>query len=125
MRFDLRAPAHGAAAVDLYAAALDMVAWAETRGCVTVAVSEHHASADGYLPTPIVVASAMAARTSTVPIMIAAAILPLYEPVRLAEEMIVLDILSRGRVSYVFGLGYRDDEYESFGIARADRVQVV
>jgi alkanesulfonate monooxygenase SsuD/methylene tetrahydromethanopterin reductase-like flavin-dependent oxidoreductase (luciferase family) len=125
MRFDLRAPAHGAAAVDLYAAALDMAAWAETRGCVTVAISEHHASSDGYLPTPIVIASAMAARTSTVPIMIAAAILPLYEPVRLAEEMIVLDILSRGRVSYVFGLGYRDDEYESFGIARADRVEIV
>jgi alkanesulfonate monooxygenase SsuD/methylene tetrahydromethanopterin reductase-like flavin-dependent oxidoreductase (luciferase family) len=40
----------------------------------------------------------------------------LYEPVRLAEEMSVLDILSGGRVSYVFGIGHRSDEYEQFGI---------
>jgi alkanesulfonate monooxygenase SsuD/methylene tetrahydromethanopterin reductase-like flavin-dependent oxidoreductase (luciferase family) len=43
-------------------------------------------------------------------------ILPLYDPVRLAEEMAVLDIISRGRVSYVFGLGYRASEFEQFGL---------
>jgi alkanesulfonate monooxygenase SsuD/methylene tetrahydromethanopterin reductase-like flavin-dependent oxidoreductase (luciferase family) len=125
MRFDLRAPAHGAPAADLYAAALDMAAWAEDRGCIAVVLSEHHASPDGYLPTPTVVASAIAARTKSVPIIIAAALLPLYEPVRLAEEMIVLDLVSRGRVSYVFGLGYRPEEFQSFGVERADRVRLV
>jgi alkanesulfonate monooxygenase SsuD/methylene tetrahydromethanopterin reductase-like flavin-dependent oxidoreductase (luciferase family) len=124
MRFDLRAPAHGAPAVELYAAALDMAAWAESRGCVAVVLSEHHASPDGYLPTPIVMAAAMAARTTTVPIVIAAALLPFYEPVRLAEEMAVLDLVSRGRVSYVFGLGYRPEEFEHFGVARGERGRV-
>ncbi|MCU1430218.1 MAG: Luciferase-like, subgroup [Actinomycetia bacterium] len=122
MRFDMRAPAHGAPAADLYAAAIDMVEWADDRGCAMVVLSEHHASSDGYLPTPIVLASAMAARTKHVHFMIAAALLPLYEPVRLAEEMAVLDLVSRGRVSYVFGLGYRPEEFEHFGLAMSDRV---
>ena len=122
MRFDLRAPG-GVAPATLYAAALDMVAWSETNGCAVVVLSEHHASPDGYLPTPIVVAAAMAARTTTLPFMIGAAILPLYEPVRLAEEMAVLDIISGGRVSYVFGLGYRPEEYAMFGVAAADRAR--
>jgi alkanesulfonate monooxygenase SsuD/methylene tetrahydromethanopterin reductase-like flavin-dependent oxidoreductase (luciferase family) len=43
-------------------------------------------------------------------------ILPFYEPVRLAEEIAVLDILSKGRASYVFGLGYRPEEFEHFGL---------
>jgi alkanesulfonate monooxygenase SsuD/methylene tetrahydromethanopterin reductase-like flavin-dependent oxidoreductase (luciferase family) len=125
MRFDLRAPEHGAPAADLYAAALDMAAWADERACAAVVLSEHHASPDGFLPTPIVVASAMAARTENVAIVIAAALLPFYEPIRLAEEMIVVDLVSRGRVSYVFGLGYRPEEFEHFGVARRDRVGVV
>jgi alkanesulfonate monooxygenase SsuD/methylene tetrahydromethanopterin reductase-like flavin-dependent oxidoreductase (luciferase family) len=125
MRFDLRAPEHGAPAADLYAAALDMAEWADERGCAAVALSEHHASPDGFLPTPIVMASAMAARTENVPIIIAAALLPFYEPIRLAEEIIVVDLVSRGRVSYVFGLGYRAEEFEHFGVSRSDRVRVV
>jgi alkanesulfonate monooxygenase SsuD/methylene tetrahydromethanopterin reductase-like flavin-dependent oxidoreductase (luciferase family) len=43
-------------------------------------------------------------------------ILPFYDPVRLAEEIAVLDILSKGRASYVFGLGYRPEEYQHFGL---------
>ena len=62
MRFDMRAPDFGAAPADLYAAALDMAAWGEANGCVAAVVSEHHASPDGYLPSPLVLASAMAAR---------------------------------------------------------------
>ena len=107
MRFDLRAPAGTAPTTDLYAAAIDMAAWAEDRGCAAAIISEHHSSPDGYLPAPLLLASAMAGRTTKIPMMIAAALLPFYEPIRLAEEMVVLDIISRGRVSYVFGIGYR------------------
>lgn len=121
MRFDMRAPAFGASAGDLYAAALDMAAWSEGKGCAAVVVSEHHASPDGYLPSPLLLASAIAARTASMPIQVAALLLPFYEPVRLAEDMAVLDIVSRGRVSYVFGLGYRDEEFEMFGVQRRGR----
>jgi alkanesulfonate monooxygenase SsuD/methylene tetrahydromethanopterin reductase-like flavin-dependent oxidoreductase (luciferase family) len=58
----------------------------------------------------------MAARTTTLRIMVAVVILPLYDPVRLAEEMAVLDLMSDGRVSYVAGIGYRPAEYEMFGV---------
>ena len=121
MRFDMRAPAFGAAPPDLYAAALDMAAWGEANGCMSVVISEHHTSDDGYLPSPLVLAAAMAARTSTLPIQVAALLLPFYEPIRLAEDLSVLDILSRGRVSYVIGLGYRDEEFDLFGVDRRGR----
>lgn len=117
LRFDLRAP--GASAdqrAGLYRAALDMAAWVDGRGCAAVIVSEHHLSDDGYLPAPLTMAAALAAVTTTVPISVAAALLPLYDPVRLAEEMIVLDHLSRGRAMFVLGVGYRPEEYDLFGV---------
>ena len=116
LRFDMRAPSIGAPAPDLYEAALDMVEWAESRGCVNVTVCEHHASSDGYLPSPLVLASAMAARTRQVRITVAVALLPLYDEVRLAEELVVLDNLSRGRVGVVTAIGYRPIEYEMYGV---------
>jgi alkanesulfonate monooxygenase SsuD/methylene tetrahydromethanopterin reductase-like flavin-dependent oxidoreductase (luciferase family) len=123
MRFDLRA-APGKALSDQYAAALDMAAWGEDNGCVALVLSEHHAVDDGYLPSPRVMAGAMAARTQTVPIMIAAALLPFYEPVRLAEDMSVLHHVSNGRVSYVFGLGYRADEFALYGLDMRERARI-
>ena len=58
---------------------------------------------------------------TTLPIMVAAAVLPFYEPVRLAEDIAVLDIISRGRVAYVLGVGHRQEEYDALR-ARARRV---
>jgi len=116
LRYDMRAPSDGPAAIsDLYDAAIEMAVWAEQHGGLAVIVSEHHASPDGYLPSPIVLAAAIAARTTTIPISVAALLVPLHDPVRLAEDMAVLDVMSRGRVSYIAGLGYRPEEYAMFG----------
>jgi alkanesulfonate monooxygenase SsuD/methylene tetrahydromethanopterin reductase-like flavin-dependent oxidoreductase (luciferase family) len=123
MRFDLRAPAFGAPVPDLYAAALEMSTWGEENGFTAVVVSEHHASDDGYLPSPLLFASAIAARTTHVAITVAALLVPLYDPVKLAEDIAVLDNLSRGRVSYVAGLGYRPAEYSSLGRSFTDRAR--
>jgi alkanesulfonate monooxygenase SsuD/methylene tetrahydromethanopterin reductase-like flavin-dependent oxidoreductase (luciferase family) len=116
LRFDLRAPATGAPAPDLYAAALDMCGFVESRGCRGAVLCEHHMSSDGYLPSPTVFAAAVAARTTTLPIVIAVELLPLYDPIRLAEEMAVLDNLSRGRVHHTLAIGYRTAEYEMYGV---------
>jgi len=116
MRFDMRAPANGAPTTELYQAALEICAWAEMRGAMSAGVCEHHRSADGYLPAPLTLATAMAARTIKLPIGVAIVQLPLYNPVRLAEEMCVLDIISGGRVRYVGGLGYVPEEYEMHGV---------
>lgn len=115
MRFDMRAPATGASTRELYAAAIDMAEWGEQHGCAALLVSEHHASPDGYLPAPFLLASAMAARTREVGIQIAASLTPLHDPVSLAEQMIVLDILSGGRATFVCAVGYRPEEYAMFG----------
>src|ERR1700754_4173240 len=114
LRFDMRL-SHGAA-TELYAAAIDMCAWAETRGAVIAVLSEHHGTDDGHLPVPHILASAIAARTKQLAILLAAVPIPFWDPVRLAEEMAVLDIISKGRVSYAFGVGHRPEEYEHFGI---------
>jgi alkanesulfonate monooxygenase SsuD/methylene tetrahydromethanopterin reductase-like flavin-dependent oxidoreductase (luciferase family) len=125
MRFDMRAPGKDAAQrAALYRCAIDMAAYADQRGCASVIISEHHASDDGYLPSPFPLAAAMAAVTSSVPIVVAAAILPLYEPVRMAEDMIVLDHISGGRTMFVLGLGYRPVEYELHGVAYDERGRV-
>lgn len=116
LRFDMRAPANGAPAPDLYQAAIEMCEWGESRGALATVVCEHHSSSDGYLPSPMILASAIAARTKTLPISVAVVLLPLYDPVRLAEEMVVLDHISRGRAMYTAAIGYRPVEYEMFGI---------
>jgi alkanesulfonate monooxygenase SsuD/methylene tetrahydromethanopterin reductase-like flavin-dependent oxidoreductase (luciferase family) len=115
LRFDMRAPDWAAPATDLYAAAIDMCAWAETRGAILAVLSEHHGADDGHLPTPLILASAIAARTEQLGILLAAVPVPLWDPMRLAEEMSVLDLISRGRVSHVFGVGHRSEEYDHFG----------
>jgi alkanesulfonate monooxygenase SsuD/methylene tetrahydromethanopterin reductase-like flavin-dependent oxidoreductase (luciferase family) len=121
MRFDMRAPGSGAPIRELYEAALEMAAWGERQGCIAIQVSEHHAASDGYLPAPLLLASAIAARTEKLPVQIAALLVPLHDPVDLAEQMAVLDIVSGGRVSYVCAIGYREEEYASFGQAMKGR----
>jgi alkanesulfonate monooxygenase SsuD/methylene tetrahydromethanopterin reductase-like flavin-dependent oxidoreductase (luciferase family) len=116
LRFDMRAPAWAGPAADLYGAAIDMCAWAETRGAVLAVLSEHHGADDGHLPAPLTLASAIAGRTRSLAILLAAVPLPMWDPVRLAEEMNVLDLISRGRVFYAFGVGHRGQEYDHFGI---------
>jgi alkanesulfonate monooxygenase SsuD/methylene tetrahydromethanopterin reductase-like flavin-dependent oxidoreductase (luciferase family) len=126
MRFAMRSRTPDPSArADMYRAVLDMASWAETRGCLATVLSEHHASADGYLPSPVPLAAAIAARTSTLPISVAALLVAHYEPVKLAEDLVVIDLLSRGRVSYVVGIGYRDEEFEMFGVPRRQRAKLV
>jgi alkanesulfonate monooxygenase SsuD/methylene tetrahydromethanopterin reductase-like flavin-dependent oxidoreductase (luciferase family) len=126
MRFGMRsATTDPAARAAMYGAALDMASWSETRGCVATVLSEHHASDDGYLPSPVPLAAAVAARTSSMTISVAALLLGMYEPVKLAEDLAVVDLISRGRVSYVIGIGYRDEEFQMFGVERRGRGRTV
>jgi alkanesulfonate monooxygenase SsuD/methylene tetrahydromethanopterin reductase-like flavin-dependent oxidoreductase (luciferase family) len=116
LRLDMRAPASGAPAHELYQAALEMAAWSETRGAVSASVSEHHMAADGYLPSPVTMVAALAARTTKLRLSVAVLLFPLYDPIRLAEDMCVVDILSQGRTGFIGAIGYRPAEYEMCGI---------
>lgn len=115
-RFDFRSPsADDRTRRELFERALDQAAYVDEHGHDGVLLSEHHACGDGYLPSPLVVAAAVAARTRTIPITVSALLVNFYEPLKLAEDVAVLDLLSGGRVSYTLGLGYRREEYELFG----------
>jgi len=122
LRLDFRKfPGSATSMADLYSTAMDMCEWADQHGALNVMFSEHHGSPDGYLPSPMVMAAAAAARTSALSINVGALLALMYDPVKLAEDMSVLDHLSRGRVSYTIGLGYRTREYEMFGVDPSKR----
>jgi len=122
LRFDFRNPPMAQTVMaDRYAAALEMAEWAERLGCVNITLSEHHGSPDGYLPSPLLMAATMAVRTHSVRLLIAALIAPFYDPLRLAEDLLVLDHLSRGRVDLVVAAGYVREEFELFGVPMTER----
>ena len=122
LRYDLRAPEWGPAThAELYAACLDQCAWGDALGVDAVVLSEHHGAEDGYVPDPMTVAAAVAGRTNRIMVSIAAVLVPLHDPIRLAEQIAVLDLVSGGRFSFVAGLGYRYEEFEMAGVDRKRR----
>jgi alkanesulfonate monooxygenase SsuD/methylene tetrahydromethanopterin reductase-like flavin-dependent oxidoreductase (luciferase family) len=122
MRFDFRNPEQaGTTMAERYEAALDMAEWADRLGCRSIAISEHHGSPDGYLPSPLPVIAAMAARTANVRFQVAALIAPFYDPIRLAEDLLVLDNLTRGRVDLIVAGGYVRQEFAQYGVPTKER----
>jgi alkanesulfonate monooxygenase SsuD/methylene tetrahydromethanopterin reductase-like flavin-dependent oxidoreductase (luciferase family) len=122
LRYDLRSVSDDPEIrADLYRSALDQVRWADRCGFASVMLHEHHGASDGYLPSPIVMAAAVAAATTSIGIEVGALLVPLHDPLRLAEDLAVLDLLSRGRLTVVPGVGYVPDEYAMFGKRKATR----
>jgi alkanesulfonate monooxygenase SsuD/methylene tetrahydromethanopterin reductase-like flavin-dependent oxidoreductase (luciferase family) len=116
LAFDMRAPEFGAPAVDLYGAAVEQCAWADKLGFSGAVVMEHHATTDGYLPSPIVLGAAIAGATERLLVRLSLVLLPLYHPLKAAEDLAVLDLVSGGRLRLTVGLGYREEEYRQFGV---------
>jgi alkanesulfonate monooxygenase SsuD/methylene tetrahydromethanopterin reductase-like flavin-dependent oxidoreductase (luciferase family) len=103
-----------------------MCRWADEKGGLLVSLAEHHGSADGYLPSPLVLAAAIAACTSSLNIAINALIAPLHDPLRLAEDAAVVDLVSGGRLTVTIAGGYVQDEFDMFAAdihARPARVR--
>src|SRR3954468_8102968 len=94
-----------------YRTALDMAAQADSAGFVAISIDEHQGAPDGWMPSPLVFAGMLAARTSQVFISLQALLLPLHDPLRVAEDLITADLVSGGRIAVTVGLGYRPEEY--------------
>jgi alkanesulfonate monooxygenase SsuD/methylene tetrahydromethanopterin reductase-like flavin-dependent oxidoreductase (luciferase family) len=99
----------------LYGFTLEMCQEAEHVGLDSVWLSEHHLFEDGYLTQPLTFMAAAAAVTSRIRLGTAILIGPFRSAVQLAEEAVVADIISGGRVVLGLGAGYRVPEYELFG----------
>ena len=108
-----RDPAWSEAAV--YDAELGQMRFAEECGFESVWVAEHHFSDYGLCPAPPVLAAHVAARTQRLRVGMAVSLLPLHDPVMLAEQLAVLDQVSGGRVDVGIGRGRPGQEYEAFG----------
>ena len=105
LRLDMRAPAFAGVPREFYRIGLDMAQWADANGFAECMLSEHHGTEDGYLPSPLVYAAAVASRTQKLRIRISALVLPLHDPLRIAEDTAVLDQLSDGRLDLVLVAG--------------------
>ncbi len=100
---------------------LDLLAGAESLGCEAVWFTEHHSFEDGYLPQPLVLAAALAARTKTMRLGTGVLLAALRHPRHIAEEAALVDLISNGRVELGLGAGYAQSEYDEFGVDMARR----
>ncbi|MGQ0824132.1 MAG: LLM class flavin-dependent oxidoreductase [Actinomycetota bacterium] len=122
MRQDFRAPAFGpASTAEVYAAAIEQMRWADTHGFDFMVLSEHHGIDDGWMPSPLTIAGILLAATTRAPVLLSASILPLHDPVRIAEQIAVIDNAFPGRLWTVFGAGYREHEFAMAGVEHARR----
>jgi alkanesulfonate monooxygenase SsuD/methylene tetrahydromethanopterin reductase-like flavin-dependent oxidoreductase (luciferase family) len=118
-----RHPDHDQGWSPLYAEALELAGLAEQVGLDSVWVSEHHFVDDGHLPSSLVLLAAMAARTQRITLGTGLLLAPLHEPLRVIEDAAVVDQLSSGRLVLGLGLGWRDEEFEAFGVPLGERVR--
>lgn len=117
LRFDMRSsPECPQSAPERYRAAIDMAQWADCNTVDVVGLSEHHDTEDGFLSAPLQLAGMMVAVTQRIRVSVSALLVPLHDPLRLAEDIALLDIVSNGRFSATCGLGYRESEYTCFGV---------
>jgi alkanesulfonate monooxygenase SsuD/methylene tetrahydromethanopterin reductase-like flavin-dependent oxidoreductase (luciferase family) len=114
--FRPQAPPDGKGIVQRWQEILHAAKVAEDSGFDGVFLPEHHMIDDGYLPSPLVGAAALAAATTTVDIGTTIHLLPLSHPVQTAEAAAVVDVISNGRLRMGVGLGNFDPEFDLFGI---------
>ncbi len=105
----------------LYGEILDQIAWGDQNGFDDVWLSEHHFIEDGYLPSILPVAAAIAARTKLIRIASGVLLMPFHNPVRLAEDIAVVDVISGGRFELGVGVGFKLEEFDSFGVSFRER----
>ena len=120
--YDFRNPAQWRQPADrLYREILDQIAWSENNGFDDVWLSEHHFIEDSYLPSILPAAAAIAARTNRIRIASGVLLMPFHNPIRLAEDIATVDVLSGGRFELGVGIGFKREEFAGFGVSSKER----
>jgi probable F420-dependent oxidoreductase len=99
-----------------YAESLEEVTRAEALGFDSVWMEEHHSVTNHYWPSPLTVLAGFATRTSRVRLGTDIAVAAFHHPVRLAEDVAMLDVMSGGRVTLGIAIGYKPDEFALYGV---------
>ena len=106
---------------ELYRRHIDLCAEAEELGFDTIWLTEHHFVEDGYSPSMLPLAAAIAARTKRIRIGTFVLLMPLHNPLHVAEDAATIDVLSNGRFDLGLGQGYVPREFTGFNIPRGER----
>jgi alkanesulfonate monooxygenase SsuD/methylene tetrahydromethanopterin reductase-like flavin-dependent oxidoreductase (luciferase family) len=106
----------GLAHADVIHNELDQIAWAEELGFDEIWLTEHHFIDYGLSVDPTMLAAVAASRTRRIRIGLAAVILPFHHPIRIAEQLALADIISRGRLDVGIGRGNRPVEFAGYGV---------
>ncbi|PYN48788.1 MAG: hypothetical protein DMD95_02810 [Candidatus Rokuibacteriota bacterium] len=99
-----------------YTEALEEVTKAEELGFDSVWMEEHHSVTNHYWPSPLVVLAGFATRTSRLTLGTDILVAAFHNPVRLAEDAAVLDVMSSGRFTLGIAIGYKPDEFSLYGV---------
>ena len=113
--YDFRNPQRRVPFERFYADRLQQIADAEQLGFDSCWLTEHHFCDDGYTPSPLLLASAIGARTRAMRLGTNLMLLPLHDPVRVAEDAATLSLVTGGRFDLGVGIGYRQAEFDQFG----------
>ncbi len=120
IRFDMRlAPFATVTAAEQHRQCLEMSRWADDHGFSAITVSEHHGI--DFVSAPTTLAGLILGATSRAHVTVNALLVPLHDPIRLAEQVATLDLASGGRFTFVAGLGYKVEEFEMAGVDRRRR----
>jgi alkanesulfonate monooxygenase SsuD/methylene tetrahydromethanopterin reductase-like flavin-dependent oxidoreductase (luciferase family) len=104
-----------------YRDTIEQCVYAERLGFESVWPVEQHFNADlSILPSPLLLLAAVAERTRTLRLGIAIVLLPLSHPVRVAEEIATLDVISDGRVEFGIGRGAIPKHFAGFGVPQGE-----
>ncbi|MFS0732470.1 putative FMN-dependent luciferase-like monooxygenase [Microbacterium sp. 1P10UB] len=114
-----------APAAERYRLGTDQIRHAERFGIQRAWVAQHHfTEGEGGLPSPFVFLTHAAAHTSEIRLATGVVTLPLEEPVRVAEDATVADLLSGGRIDLGLGSGGTPSSFVPFGLDAADKAAV-
>lgn len=108
-----------------YAERLQQITEAEKMGFDSCWLTEHHFCDDGYTPSPLMLASAIGARTQSMQLGTNLMLLPLHDPVRVAEDAATLSLVTGGRFDLGVGIGYREMEFDQFGRKLSHRPSLI
>jgi probable F420-dependent oxidoreductase len=98
-----------------YREALEEVVRGEDLGFDSIWMEEHHSVGNHYWPSPLTILAGFATRTAKVTLGTDILVAPFYHPVRLAEDVALLDIMSNGRFVLGAAIGYKPDEFALYG----------
>lgn len=100
---------------------LEQIQLAERLGFDAALITEHHIVETGYFPAPLITSTALAMVTERIRLGTGVLLLPLYDPLHVAEHAAMMDIVSKGRLILGVGYGYRQEEFDAFKVRLEDR----